>query len=155
VRDGEEPSAASREAPSGPLPARRRVLVVEDDPDTRAVLVEALTEEPDLVAEGADDGQSALERLRRPPGVDLVLCDLAMPGLDGFGLAARLREDAATAGLPVVAMTALDDAVVAARATGAAYDAVVAKPFDLAELAAVLRAVLLADPAARARARLR
>jgi two-component system sensor histidine kinase EvgS len=122
------------------------VLVVEDDTATRAVLVEALNEEADLVAEGAEDGESALERLREPPPVDLVLCDLALPGLDGFALAEHLRRDTATAALPVVAMTALDQSAVAA-AVAAGCAAVMAKPFDLDDLAAVLRAVLA--PAAR------
>lgn len=121
---------------------RRRVLVVEDDAPTRAMLLEALDDEPDLTGEGADGGAAALERLRAGRRVDLVLCDLAMPGVDGFQVAARLKADAATAALPVVVITALDTAAVEAEAYAAGCAAVMAKPFDLVELTALLRGVL-------------
>lgn len=120
----------------------RRILVVEDDAPTRAVLLEVLNDEPDLAGEGADGGAAALERLRAGGGVDLVLCDLAMPGVDGFQVAARLKADAATAALPVVVITALDTAAVEAAAYAAGCVAVMAKPFDVVELAALLRGVL-------------
>jgi len=120
----------------------RRVLVVDDDADTRAVLVEALNEEPDLVAEGVDGGEEALRRLAAEGNVDLVLSDLAMPEVSGFELITRLRANPATAPLPVVAVTALDASAVEADERAAGYAAVVAKPFDLAELTNVVRAVL-------------
>jgi CheY-like chemotaxis protein len=129
--------------PGGAAPARRRrVLVVEDDPATRAVVVEALNDEPDLFAEGVDGGAAALGRLADRSDIDLVLCDLSMSDVDGFELAARLKENPATARLPVVAMTALDASAVEAGLGLAGYAAVVAKPFDLTDLATLVRGLL-------------
>jgi DNA-binding response OmpR family regulator len=125
----------------------RRVLVVEDDRDIRDLVVEVLNDEPDLAAEGVDGGEGALRRLAAEGNVDLVLCDLAMPGCSGFELVARMSAHPATVGVPVVAMTALSASAVEADGRATACAAVVAKPFDLAELTAVLRAVLKRAPA--------
>src|SRR5262245_41716919 len=121
---------------------RRRVLVVDDDADTRAVLVEALNDEPDLAAESVESGEAALRRLEVDGDVDLVLSDLVMPGLNGFDLIDRLEARPAGARVPVVVMTALDEASVEADERAARFAALVAKPFDLTELTEVLRAVL-------------
>jgi hypothetical protein len=85
---------------------RRAVLVVEDDAATRTMLERTLVKDG-WVVETAENGRVGLARLaeRRP---DLILLDLMMPELDGFGFLEAVRQDAATAAIPVVVLTAKD-----------------------------------------------
>jgi PAS domain S-box-containing protein len=85
---------------------RRRVLVVEDDRDTRALLADMLRKEGCDVSE-AEDGLSALDRVAaaRP---DLVLLDLMMPRMDGFAFVQEVRRRPGCADLPIVVLTAKD-----------------------------------------------
>ncbi|HSC28896.1 MAG TPA: response regulator, partial [Vicinamibacterales bacterium] len=84
----------------------RAVLVVEDDGPTRTMLERTLAKDGWDVAT-AVNGRVALAQLaeRRP---DLILLDLMMPELDGFGFLERIRQDEATAAIPVVVLTAKD-----------------------------------------------
>ncbi|HLW01610.1 MAG TPA: response regulator [Ktedonobacterales bacterium] len=69
------------------------VLIVEDDESTRAVLADLLQEEGYMVFT-APDGQPALERLRTHPAGLVVLCDLWMPGMDGYALLQAIAAEA-------------------------------------------------------------
>jgi signal transduction histidine kinase len=87
------------------VPARlREVLVVDDDPDSRRVAAKFLAQASLRVRE-AGDGESALVEMHRNPP-DVVVLDLMMPVLDGFGVLATMRADASLAGIPVVVLTA-------------------------------------------------
>jgi CheY-like chemotaxis protein len=121
---------------------RRRVLVVEDDPDVLDVVVSALEDEPDLYARGFGSAEAALAALPdvRP---DVVLLDLALPGMSGAELAEILRADAATAGVPVVAMTATHQlSALRTRARRAGCVAIVDKPFLIGDLVRTLRTAM-------------
>jgi signal transduction histidine kinase/DNA-binding response OmpR family regulator len=83
-----------------------RVLVVEDDEDTRAILRQALMSEGWTVAD-APHGRVALTRLAEAPA-DVIVLDLMMPEMDGFELVAELRRHPEWRGIPVLVMTALD-----------------------------------------------
>ena len=117
--------------------AKPTVLVVEDDPSNRALLV-ALLERAGYVAVTATDGPSGLAAaLELAP--DAVLLDVGLPGMDGLEICRRLRTDPRTVALPVVLLTgrtSVDD-VVAGLDAGA--DDFLAKPFHQAELLARLR----------------
>ncbi|HEX6068265.1 MAG TPA: ATP-binding protein, partial [Longimicrobiaceae bacterium] len=80
------------------------VLVVDDDPDSRRVAAKFLSQ-ADLLVREAADGESALVEMHRHPP-DVVVLDLMMPVLDGFGVLATMRADASLAGIPVVVLTA-------------------------------------------------
>ena len=84
----------------------RTVLVVEDDEPTRTMLQRTL-EKDGWDVDVAENGRAGLTRLelRRP---DLILLDLMMPELDGFGFLEAMRQNDATAGIPVVVLTAKD-----------------------------------------------
>jgi two-component system response regulator AtoC len=113
-----------------------KVLVVDDEPAVRFTLSEVLAERGHAVVEAAT-GAAALERLE---GVEAVVTDLTMPGMDGLALLAALRDrDAA---LPVVLLTAHGSEKVAVQAMKAgAYD-YATKPFDIDELLAVVERAL-------------
>jgi CheY-like chemotaxis protein len=112
----------------------QRILVAEDDPDIAALLRAALEDEGYAV-ETAVDGLAAWEAALELPAA--ILFDLAMPRMDGFELARRLRRDARTRAIPLVAVSAHEDLADAAAALG--IDAAIAKPFDLDRLLGVVR----------------
>ena len=125
-----------------PMVSRRRVLVVEDDPDVLDVVVSALEDEPDLIARGFGSAEAALAALWdvRP---DVVLLDLALPGMSGAELAEMLRAEDATANVPVVAMTATHQlSALRTRARRAGCVAIVDKPFLIGELVSTLRTAM-------------
>jgi signal transduction histidine kinase len=92
------------EAMEGGEARRYDVLVVDDDPDSRRVAANFLAEARLHVRE-APDGESALAEMHRSPP-DVVVLDLMMPVLDGFGVLATMRADPDLAALPVVVLTA-------------------------------------------------
>lgn len=104
------------------------VLVVEDDPDL-SELVSAYLELASLPCRRALDGAAALRAMkeRRPA---LVLLDLMLPDLDGFEVCRRIREDEETRDLPVVILTALDEAGPRQKARALGVNDYLTKPFD-------------------------
>jgi DNA-binding response OmpR family regulator len=116
---------------------RRRILLVEDDPKTRATVALYLEREGYDVALAAD-GMEALERAReREP--QLVVLDLMLPRLDGLGVCRALRETGNPAIIMVTARSTEED-----KLTGLdlGADDYVTKPFSPRELMARIRAVL-------------
>jgi len=127
---------------AGDVGDRPLVLVVEDDAAVREVLIETLVDEVGVTAIAARDGLEALAMVAaRAPA--LVLVDLGLPGLDGLGVIERLCGGAATAALPVLAMTALGRAAVERQqALEAGCVGILEKPFNLDDLIATVRALL-------------
>ncbi len=92
----------------------------------------------------ADDGEQALTAaLERPP--TLILLDLMLPGLSGWEVARRLRQDPRTRGVPVIAVSALARPQEREAAHHAGCDAYLAKPFTPDELSRVVTATLLGE----------
>jgi DNA-binding response OmpR family regulator len=123
--------------------SRKRILVVDDEEDVQ-ILIQRILTDAGFDVESAGDGQLALERIedRRP---DLVVLDLMMPGLDGWGVLEHLRKrpDAP----PVVVVTALADYQAFTRGVREGAAAYVCKPFHFGELVATCQKVLLASAA--------
>ena len=110
-----------------------RVLVVEDDPDLRAFLVRTIGTRHGAIS--AADGQQALQLVAdRLP--DLVLSDIMMPGMDGYELCRRLKQDPLTTNVPVILITARHGAEAAVAGFAAGADDYVPKPFSIQELQA-------------------
>jgi putative two-component system response regulator len=86
--------------------SRRTILVVDDSPFIVAEMEEVLR--PHYEVRCAHTGAAALALARQPPLPALILLDLVLPDLGGLGVLARLRADPATAGIPVVFVTAAD-----------------------------------------------
>ena len=117
-----------------------RVLVVEDEPDIGALLAFHLEREGYQVLR-CRNGLDALQQVRaRPP--DLVLLDLMLPGIDGLEVCRRLRQDPATAALPVVMLTAKGEEVDRVLGLELGADDYIVKPFSPKEVVARVRAVL-------------
>jgi DNA-binding response OmpR family regulator len=117
--------------------AGRRILVVDDDPDIRGLLRELLDRRGFTVTE-ARDGQEALRVFfdERP---DLVVLDVAMPGLDGWKTLERIRE---LSDIPVIMLTAKATELEKTRGLQAGADDYVTKPFGRQELLARIEALL-------------
>jgi DNA-binding response OmpR family regulator len=117
--------------------ADRRILVVDDDPDIRELL-RVLLERRDFAVAEAEDGQEALRVFfeQRP---DLVVLDVAMPGLDGWQTLERIRE---LSDVPVVMLTARATEVEKTRGLRSGADDYVTKPFGRQELLARVEALL-------------
>jgi two-component system, OmpR family, response regulator MprA len=118
--------------------AAAAVLVVDDDPPIRRML------ERTLAAEGYDvrcaaDGGTALAAVERAVP-DLVVLDVAMPGVDGLSVARRLR--AKGLGVPILMLTARDGVPDRVAGLDAGGDDYLVKPFAVEELAARVRALL-------------
>ncbi|MFC4036981.1 SpoIIE family protein phosphatase [Dactylosporangium siamense] len=162
---GDRPAAADRVVPGflaeverwitpAPAPAAvvpstaPTVLVVDDNTDMRDYIRTIL--EADYQVVEASDGAAALRTLRGTQP-DLVLTDVMMPELDGFGLVAALRADSTAAHLPVIMLSARagDEATVEGLDAGA--DDYLIKPFSPRELRARVRANLEFDRVRRTR----
>jgi DNA-binding response OmpR family regulator len=113
------------------------VLVVDDDPDVRALVSTLLGRAGYLVAE-AEDGRAALKALygQRP---DLVVLDVNMPDLDGWATLERIRE---LSDVPVIMLSARNEELEKVRALRAGADDYVTKPFGRLELLARVETVL-------------
>jgi len=117
-----------------------RVLIVEDEPDIRELVVHHLKREGYQVSVAAS-GEEALRQVQASPP-DLVLLDLMMPAMNGLEVCRRLRQDPVTASLPIVMLTAKGDEVDRVLGLELGADDYVVKPFSPKELLARVRAVL-------------
>ena len=116
------------------------VLVVEDEPDIRNLVVHHLTREG-FRCRAVGTGADALARVK-PITPDLVVLDLMLPGMDGLEVCRRLRADPATASVPIIMLTAKADEVDRVVGLEMGADDYIVKPFSPKELVARVRAVL-------------
>jgi CheY-like chemotaxis protein len=115
----------------------RRVLVVEDNADAALTMrdfLELSGHEVQLAASGADGVQAA-----RDFHPEIVLCDIGLPGMDGFEVAAALRRDPTTSMAKLIAVTGYGGDEDRRRSKEAGFDLHLTKPVDPAQLRAVLR----------------
>lgn len=122
------------------LSERPRVLVVDDHPSSRMTAVALLSVEGYDVIE-ADSGPAALTVVSSG-NPDLILLDVMMPGMDGFEVCRRLKQDEHTRLTPIVFVTALDDRRSRVRGIEAGGDDFLTKPFDQLELSARVRSLI-------------
>jgi CheY-like chemotaxis protein len=108
---------------------RMRILVVDDDPALRMLMRRAL-EKAGFAVVLAEDGAEALQLFHAQP-CDLVMLDVAMPGLDGYQVCSRLRMEVGME-LPIMMVTGMDDVESIERAFSAGATDYVAKPINWA-----------------------
>ncbi|HET7609216.1 MAG TPA: ATP-binding protein, partial [Gammaproteobacteria bacterium] len=116
-----------------PKMARKRLLLVDDNVDMREYVRRMLERHYDVVAAG--DGHEALAAIRESVP-DLVLTDVMMPRLDGFGLLAAIRADSRTQSLPVIMLSARAGEEARLEGLAAGVDDYLIKPFSARELLA-------------------
>jgi two-component system cell cycle response regulator DivK len=120
------------------------VLVADDDGDTRRVVRWMLEQKGYAVIEAADGEQAVAAAVSQRP--DLILMDLVMPVLDGFGAVRQVREHEELRGVPVVAMTARDVAAARDMAEEVGFDQYLSKPLDFLRLDVVIEKLLGGRP---------
>ena len=122
------------------VPRPARVLVVDDTANVRA-LIQVNLELEGIEVHLATDGQEALDMVAEV-APDLITMDVMMPRLDGLAAASRLKAARATAGIPIVMVTARAQAADRQAGQDAGVDAYVTKPFDPDELVATVLRLL-------------
>jgi CheY-like chemotaxis protein/phosphoribosyl 1,2-cyclic phosphodiesterase len=147
-----EPRATPKPfVPAEPMQAsvgqrRFQILVVDDHPDTLALIARALEEDQYMVRR-ATSGPEAL-RMIDEVLPDLVVLDYKMKGMDGFAVTRALRAQPATEGLPVLMLTAMTDEPSTRAGFEAGVTDYVTKPFSTPQLTARVRACLARVPLA-------
>ncbi|HEX2660820.1 MAG TPA: ATP-binding protein, partial [Polyangia bacterium] len=116
-----------------PSPGHERILIADDNADMREYLVRLLRER--WLVDEVSDGAQALEQVRRNPP-DLILTDIMMPNLGGFGLLRELRADPLIASIPVIMLSARAGEEARVEGLQAGADDYLPKPFSARELIA-------------------
>ncbi|MEN4013706.1 MAG: response regulator transcription factor [Bellilinea sp.] len=114
-----------------------KILVVDDDPTLLRFLQDFLRQERYSVVAAANGSDALRQAYREHP--DLVVLDVMMPGMDGWEVAARLRE---LSSVPIILLTAKSSEADKLRGFGLGVDDYITKPFSFAELTARIQAVL-------------
>jgi signal transduction histidine kinase len=128
--------SAHNEPPRVPGIPRARILWADDNADMRDYVRRLLADRYDVLA--VPDGLTALSKAQEDPP-DLVLSDVMMPGLDGFGLLRELRNHPRTQTIPVILLSARAGEESAVEGLNAGADDYLAKPFSAKELLARVR----------------
>jgi Tfp pilus assembly pilus retraction ATPase PilT/CheY-like chemotaxis protein len=135
----EESAPPARRSGAHGQPASK-VLLVDDEDSLRKVMRDLLERDGYIVTE-ARDGVQALDQVDRV-GPDIIVLDLNLPGLDGYGVLSHLRSRPATANIPVIVLTAKGDEDNEVRVFELGADDFLTKPFRARALSARLEAVL-------------
>ena len=115
------------------------ILIAEDYDDNRELLRIVLSSVGYEITEARDGNECLTMARTKPP--DLIMVDLSMPGLDGWGVFRELRSDSNTNHIPCIAVTAHSDRT-RARALETGFDAFVGKPFRTEEMLATVKRVI-------------
>jgi CheY-like chemotaxis protein len=116
-----------------------RILIVEDDPTDMKLLTAVLDASGHTVLGKTSAEAAAAEIKLHPP--ELILLDLKLPGMDGLGLARLLKRDAATRGIPIVALTAAREKFSRDDALAAGCDAFLVKPINTRKISEQISSV--------------
>jgi PAS domain S-box-containing protein len=132
-------------APASPSPSsglrRRTVLYVEDNPANLTLVAQIVARHPAIRMLAAADGKSGID-LARASQPDVILMDINLPGINGFEALRQLRADPATAGIPVIAISAnaMPSALELGRKAG--FFRYITKPLKVAEFMETLELAL-------------
>ena len=105
--------------------ARPTVLVAEDHLDTRTFYAELFRESFDVIETGRGDHALQMAREQRPA---LIVTDLSLPGITGIELARALKDDAATAGIPIICLSGHADPETSEAVAASGIDRMLLKP---------------------------
>lgn len=113
---------------------RTSVLIVDDSRTVRAALNLILRDHYDVIQ--AEDGEDGWEKLTQNPGVSMLISDIMMPILDGYGLICRIRasDNPAVRELPIVVITSAEDDITRERAHACGANDFIVKPVESSDL---------------------
>lgn len=114
--------------------SRPTILVVDDLPENIHGLLEALKGDYGILV--ATDGQKALDLVFGPTPPDLLLLDVMMPGMDGYEVCQRIKENPATEAIPILFVSVVDAAIEKIRGFSLGAGDYITKPFDIDEVRA-------------------
>ncbi len=120
----------------------KHILTVDDSPSMRMLLRSTLVGQGHMVYE-AEDGIDALQWLAANDAPDLMITDINMPRMDGFGLVEAVRAERRHADMPILVLTTESSDEKKARARSAGATGWIVKPFDPDKLASAIRRVTL------------
>ena len=115
----------------------RRILVVDDSASIRREVSDALASAGFEVVE-AEDGMAGAERIESDPTIDIVLCDIHMPRMNGLEMVARVKSKPEHAALPILMLTSETQPAFIKRAKEAGARGWVVKPFAPSQLIAAV-----------------
>ena len=118
----------------------KTILTVDDSKTIRDMLKYALEPEGHTVIQ-ADDGVNGIEALGKAGRVDVIITDINMPRMDGFGLIDQVRRDPQNRATPILVLTTETEPAKKQRARDAGATGWIVKPFDPARLLAAVRRV--------------
>lgn len=116
------------------------ILIIDDDPLVRRIVARTLSAQGYCVHEASTGAEGLAFAIQHPP--DLILLDLVMPGLDGFQVCSRLRQNPLTVNIPIVMLTALNQTESVVHGLQVGADDYITKPFDVTELQTRIQAHL-------------
>ena len=122
-----------------------KILVVDDSPTMRQLIIFALQRLPGLQIAEAGDGVAALKQLSSEK-YDLLLTDINMPMMDGFKLISLIRNDALYTSLPIIVISTEGSDVTRERAIEVGADEYITKPMQTTRLIEVVRRLLNPEP---------
>jgi signal transduction histidine kinase/ActR/RegA family two-component response regulator len=135
--DAARPAGLAPSAEAAPVSLEHvRVLLVDDDPDTRGMMQTVLVQRGAQVTAAASAAEALACVERETP--DVLLSDIGMPGMDGYALIREIRERPKARDIPAAALTAYAHADDRGQAIAAGYQLHVAKPVEPSELVAVV-----------------
>ena len=122
----------------------KRILVIEDQEDNRAILRDLLTSAGFSVLEAVNGAEGVTKARSELP--DLILMDIQMPVMDGYEATRRIKAEVATASIPIIAVTSYALSGDEVRAREAGCNGYVAKPFSPRQLLGQVRGFLDKGP---------
>ena len=117
-----------------------QILVIEDDPTQRLLTSSVMRSAGYTVAEAVDGAEGLALAQQTPP--DLIVCDVVMPGLNGYELVALLRQEARFSSVPIILLSTMTDRSQMRLGMTAGADDYLQKPFRAAELRKSVQALL-------------
>lgn len=119
----------------------KKILVIEDDPDALKFITESLKRAGYRVT-GAGSGEDGLEKFREEKS-DLVILDIALPGIDGWEVLKKIKSGWRSKKIPVIMLTAKDSDTDKLKGYDFGADFYVTKPFNIQKLLPVVRNIIM------------
>jgi PAS domain S-box-containing protein len=145
TRDATVATARPLAAATGRAPGHHRLLVVDDNEDARMLLADVLVELGHDV-KSAGDGEDAL-RVAAAFSPEIAILDIGLPGMDGYELAAQLRQLLPASGMRMIALTGYGQPTDQARSEATGFDRHLVKPVELRRLLDAIAELSLPPPA--------